>query len=1163
MLPKRLHALRLASCLSVAALSASAAPTNQVKVLAKEGKVEAARANETRWQAAQTNQVLHVADRIRTGERSRATLHLLDQSTMRMAELTEFLIEPLAEMPEKPSFSLGKGLMYFFHRDKPAEVQFKTRTATAAIRGTEFHLAVADNGRTVLTMFEGEVKLSNEFGAVELKNGEQGVVEPGQPPVKSPALDAINIIQWCLYYPGVLHVDDLGLGTNESAALQNSLAAYHAGDLLAALDEYPAGRQPDSEAEKTYVAALLLSVGKVDQAEPLLANASAIPTALRELIATVKKTPGTNAILASPATATEALVRSYQLQAQSRLPEALQAANQSVTLAPHFGFGWARVAELEFSFGHTKQALAALDTSLQLAPRNAQAVALRGFALAAQNRIREATAEFEQAIALDGALGNAWLGRGLCRIRRGQLSEGRADLQVAATLEPQRALLRSYLAKGWTELGNFSRAGQELALAKERDASDPTAWLYSALLLQQENRINEAVEELEQSQDLNDNRRLYRSRLLLDQDRAVRGANLANIYRDAGMTDVSVREAATAVNADYANPAAHNFLSDSYTALQDPNAVNLRYETPAVAEHLIGNLLSPVGASSLSRLVSQNEYSQLFERNRFGLVTDATYLSRGAWSLGGAQFGIVDGTAYAVEAAYRHDSGTQPNGELEQRSFAFRIHQQVGPQDSLYVEATDSILRAGDLAAYYNVADANPTLRIKDAVEPTIVAGWHRAWSPESHTLLLASYLHSELSVADPGGNVASVALQTNSIGDGVIAALPIFFTQDYHGRLDIYSGEVQHILQTDRHTTIGGVMFQSGTFHTRNAQDNPDVFDFMFDSLPVEQDVTAPFERFKGYAYHRWQVADAVRLVGGLSYDWVKFPGNHRSAPVSDEIQTESRWSPKAGVVWTPAPGSVVRGGYAQALGGASFDQSFQLEPTEVAGFNQSFRSIIPESVAGANAGARFEIAGISLEHRFGHATYVALTADWLRSKVNREIGAFVLGDGLSDTFSFGSTPQRLDYKEESIALNAHQLLGARWVVNAGYRISRAELQQNLTEIPPTAFVDPLMSARSRVAGVLHRLDLGLGYNHPSGFFTAAQAQWWHQSNLQDAAALRDEDMWQANVFAGWRLWGRKGEVTVGVLNLTDQDYHLNPVNYSTEPPRSRTLLVRFRMNL
>ena len=69
MLSKHLPALSLVIFSGIALVSASAAPTNQVTVLEKEGVVEAARANETNWSAAQTNQVLRVADRIRVADR--------------------------------------------------------------------------------------------------------------------------------------------------------------------------------------------------------------------------------------------------------------------------------------------------------------------------------------------------------------------------------------------------------------------------------------------------------------------------------------------------------------------------------------------------------------------------------------------------------------------------------------------------------------------------------------------------------------------------------------------------------------------------------------------------------------------------------------------------------------------------------------------------------------------------------------------------------------------------------------------------------------------------------------------------------------------------------------------------------------------------------------
>ena len=59
-------------------------------------------------------------------------------------------------------------------------------------------------------------------------------------------------------------------------------------------------------------------------------------------------------------------------------------------------------------------------------------------------------------------------------------------MQVAAVQEPQRAVLRSYLGKAFSNAGDNRRAEKELALAKDFDPRDPTAWLYSALVAQEQ-----------------------------------------------------------------------------------------------------------------------------------------------------------------------------------------------------------------------------------------------------------------------------------------------------------------------------------------------------------------------------------------------------------------------------------------------------------------------------------------------------------------------------------------------------------------------------------------------------------------------------------------------------------------------------------------------------
>src|SRR5205814_1200364 len=204
-------------------------------------------------------------------------------------------------------------------------------------------------------------------------------------------------------------------------------------------------------------------------------------SALVELIAVVKARPRLEPAPVNGESASRWLAESYRLQSESDLNGALKAARRAVELSPEFGFGWARVAELEFSFGRNGAAEEALAHALRLSPRNAQAIALQGFVLAAKNRIDEALATFNEAIAADGSLGNAWLGKGLCRIRRGQNQQGRHDLLVAASLEPQRSILRSYLGKAFAFIEEDALAIKEFDLARSLDPQDPTPWLYSAL----------------------------------------------------------------------------------------------------------------------------------------------------------------------------------------------------------------------------------------------------------------------------------------------------------------------------------------------------------------------------------------------------------------------------------------------------------------------------------------------------------------------------------------------------------------------------------------------------------------------------------------------------------------------------------------------------------
>jgi outer membrane receptor protein involved in Fe transport len=50
--------------------------------------------------------------------------------------------------------------------------------------------------------------------------------------------------------------------------------------------------------------------------------------------------------------------------------------------------------------------------------------------------------------------------------------------------------------------------------------------------------------------------------------------------------------------------------------------------------------------------------------------------------------------------------------------------------------------------------------------------------------------------------------------------------------------------------------------------------------------------------------------------------------------------------------------------------------------------------------------------------------------------------------------------------------------------------------------------------------------------------------------------------VEAGYRFARRRVEVRLALLNITDQDYRLNPLNLTTELPRDRTLAASVRFS-
>jgi hypothetical protein len=230
------------------------------------------------------------------------------------------------------------------------------------------------------------------------------------------------------------------------------------------------------------------------------------------------------------------------------------------------------------------------------------------------------------------------------------------------------------------------------------------------------------------------------------------------------------------------------------------------------------------------------------------------------------------------------------------------------------------------------------------------------------------------------------------------------------------------------------------------------------------------------------------------------------------------------------------------------------RLEPTQLGGFNQAFRSIIPESVVGLVPGSEFETIGLALDQNFKTGTYLSLSGELLNSSAKRTVGAFDLqfpGPALPSGIS-----ESIEFRERSLTVTLNQLLWKHWSVGASYRFADADLNEHSRGLTPA-----LASQMDRDwEATLHQVRLTGTFNHPCGFFASAGAVWSQQSNRGYSPDIPGDDFWQFNAYVGYRFLKRHVDVRVGLLNIGDTDYRLNPLTLYSELPRERTLAARLQ---
>src|SRR6185436_2095054 len=195
--------------------------------------------------------------------------------------------------------------------------------------------------------------------------------------------------------------------------------------------------------------------------------------------------------------------------------------------------------------------------------------------------------------------------------------------------------------------------------------------------------------------------------------------------------------ATRAVESDYTNASAHQFLANSFDALRDPTRTSLRYETAWFNEQLLASLLAPVGGGPLSQFVSQQEYSKLLAADGVGGNTVTEWREDGYLDHQTSLYGTFGRWSSGIDFAYNRDHGTRPNNDNTRKEAYWQFKYQVSADDIFYTLGKWQRQAGGDLAQNYGNTPGNSGLRFEDNQEPGLVlAGWNHRWTPGAHTLL-------------------------------------------------------------------------------------------------------------------------------------------------------------------------------------------------------------------------------------------------------------------------------------------------------------------------------------------------------------------------------------------------------------------------------------------
>ena len=1120
-------------CCSYQSIAQAKTCTDIGKVVSSRGYVRVQRAGDSNWQFLKNRETICDGDTIKTGYRSRAAVALNNESVMRINQRTSTKLENFSTTI-KSGLRVLSGIIHMFSR-KPRSYTVGTRNATIGIRGTEYVVEVKD-GETLLTVFEGKVEVVNDVAPIDVVGGQSVRVVSGQAIQYQTLVSPRDQVQWGLYYPPVLAVSDLSDEQLKSAAQCGISGDYQCA--FDYLDKVPAESQGSEF--KILNAALLLAVGNpkeateiIDQAD-LSNNASAL--ALKSVISVTQNrvddalAQSSQALEADPDSATALIARSYALQAALDLEGAESVLNKAVTEHPDNALAWARTSEILLALGERSYAFNAAQRAVKIDPQSARAYMVLGYAALSEFDTDEASVAFDKALTLDAADPLAHLGAGLALINQGDLVEGRREIEAAVALDSSSAILRTYLGRAYFEENRTPLDADQYAMAKQLDPNDPTAYLFDAISKHAANRPVEALADVNAAIEKNDNRAVYRSGLLLDQDRAARSASLARVYDTLGFPQQGALEASHSLAIDPANASAHRFMSDSYRNVR-------RHEIGRVSELLQAQMLQTVNMNpvqpsiSATRLnigsgagdVGLNEFTGLFESNGLQPAISVGGGNLGTHKAEAIVSGLYDGFSFSLGAMTYETDGWRDNNGLEQDVANLFVQWAVTPTFNIQAEIGTQETTEGDLAFRFDPADFDSTLT-RERDNDTARIGLR--YSPSNNSHFLASYIESDIEEdrAFTGDDLALVPNPLFNPADPVCASptpipiicfipvVPGLVQSDLTGHVkdEGEQSELQYIHRFDKFNFVLGYANTDVDSTLTTTSSNPT-------SLTTETNTLSELEHKRAYLYSTIALHSTVDLTLGISSD-----------DYEEATTDESKTNGKFGLVWQPNEQHKVRLAWFELMKPALVSNR-SLEPTQVAGFNQYLDNI---------NGSQSEVIG------FGYNLMLSSTLNIGFEATSRDIDE----PFISSVFTPSGPVNTTVFEERSEDMQQFYI---NWSPTNSITVNLEVINDTFdAEVTTNGLVE---------SGIIPeevdtlRIPLGIRYFSPVGWYAGLTVTHVDQEVVSQEfvppgppafipsfqQVSNEDDFNLVDIDLGYRLPKRWGSLSVAVKNATDEQFN------------------------